>query len=145
NSLIYLPSQDSTVVTTEKKISSTTFNTETSVEEEDDRGFLARFFGGKKKKQPAPAEERQTIHEEIQVTVDSIGKIRNDSAIAQIDSTMQVIRENQRRQSEPFISREIDLTLAGNALISTMLNILQTVENEAMKQLVADNEQARNV
>src|SRR5690606_6680365 len=44
-----------------------------------------------------------------------------------------------------FITREIELTLAGNALISTMLNILQTVENEAMKQLMADNEQARNV
>ncbi len=143
NSLIYLPAQDSTVVTTEKKISSSTTIAATK-EEEDERGFLARVFGGRKKKQ-TPPEERQTIREEIQVTIDSIGRLRNDSAIAQIDSTMQEIRENQRRQSETFITREIELTLAGNALISTMLNILQIVENEAMKQLMADNEQARNV
>ncbi|SEN37878.1 Signal transduction histidine kinase [bacterium A37T11] len=141
DSLFFVP--DTTVRTTEKKTSSTTFNGNDEIPKKDDRGFFAKLFGSRKKTELLP--ERQTVKEEVNVIIDSIAKSLPDSIKNRIDSTLALIRENQRKQSEIFTSREIELTIAGNTLISSMLNILQSVENEAMQQMQADNQGARQV
>src|SRR5690606_9202931 len=46
---------------------------------------------------------------------------------------------------EQFVDREMELTVASNALISNMLSILHSVENEAMQQMEVDNQQAKAV
>src|SRR5690606_29925552 len=68
-----------------------------------------------------------------------------DSILARIDSAVQRFQRLQRQQREQFVDREMELTVASNALISNMLSILHSVENEAMQQMEIDNLQAKAV
>ena len=153
--VIYEPSGDSTIVTTERKrrtttISDGTENTETDtmpLMTADERGFFSRLFGSRRRdgsQQPA-VEERRMVEEELETIVDTIRAAQPDSTLAKIDSAVQLFQLRQQRQRELFVSQEMELTIAGNALISNMLNILQSVENEAVLLRQSDNLQAKTV
>ncbi|MGK6351101.1 ATP-binding response regulator [Parapedobacter sp. DT-150] len=157
--LLYEPTPDSAIVQISKR-REVTIGGEPSTEvipldtlqptsNEDDRGLFSRLFG-KRKEAPQPQltlprqiEPRQKIEEEI--TVDTIRAFKHDSTLARIDSAVQLFQLQQQQQRESFIDREIDLTIAGNILISNMLSILHSVENEAMQQMEVDNQQAKAV
>jgi len=150
--VIYEPTGDSTIVTTERKRRTTTISDDTNDIDTvlltgDDRGFFARLFGSRKREEPLQQviEERRMVEEELETIVDTIRATQHDSTLAKIDSAVQLFQMRQQRQRELFVSQEMELTIAGNTLISNMLNILQSVENEAMQQLEIDNQQAKSV
>ncbi len=115
----------------------------------DDRSFFGRLFGGRKRDtlsdNAALQAPRRTVIEELEVLVDTITTSRQDSALALIDSVLMEMEERQRMQSSSFISHEIDLTIAGNVLVSNMLSILSDVENEAMLQMEREHDGARSL
>lgn len=148
--VIYEPSSDSTIVTTERKRRTTTIAGDTSEVvvplTNDDRGFFSRVFGRKRPEQPQQVvEERRMVEEELETIVDTIRAVQHDSTLARIDSAVQHFQMLQQQQREQFVSREMELTIASNTLISNMLSILHSVENEAMQQMEVDNSQARAV
>lgn len=153
--VIYEPTGDSTIVTTERKRRTTTISDDTNSMDTvvfahtDDRGFFARLFGSRKQPDAEPLqqviEERRMVEEELETVVDTIRAAPHDSTLARIDSAVQRFQMRQQQQRELFVNQEMELTIAGNTLISNMLSILQAVENEAMQQLVVDNRQARAV
>ena len=150
--IIYEPNTESKVVTTERKRRTTTIAGDTSAvaipipQVEDDRGFFARVFGRKRTEQPQQVvEERRMVEEEMETIIDTIRATQPDSILARIDSAVQRFQLLQQEQREQFVDREMELTVASNALISNMLSILHSVENEAMQQMEVDNLQAKAV
>ncbi|PPK99771.1 Signal transduction histidine kinase [Parapedobacter indicus] len=149
--ILYEPGPDSKVVTTERKRRTTTIAGDTSTVtavpiDSDDRGFFSRLFGRKKEEQPLPVvEERRMVEEELETVVDTIHATRRDSTLARIDSIVQRFQTLQQQQREQFVDRELQLTVVSNTLISNMLSILHSVENEAMQQMELDNQQAKSV
>ncbi len=149
--ILYEPGPDSKVVTTERKRRTTTIAGDTSTVtttpiDSDDRGFFSRLFGRKKQEQPLPVvEERRMVQEELETVVDTIHASQRDSTLARIDSAVQRFQTLQQQQREQLVSREMELTIVSNTLISNMLSILHSVENEAMQQMEVDNQQAKSV
>lgn len=148
--IIYEPNTESKVVTTERKRRTTTIAGDTSAVTipliEDDRGFFSRLFGRKPTEQPQQVvEERRMVEEEMETIIDTIRATQPDSILARIDSAVQRFQRLQQQQREQFVDREMELTVASNALISNMLSILHSVENEAMQQMEVDNQQAKAV
>lgn len=148
--LIYEPNTERKVVTTERKRRTTTIAGDTSAVAvplaEDDRGFFSRLFGRKPTEQPQQVvEERRMVEEEMETIIDTIRATQPDSLLVRIDSAVQRFQRLQRRQREQFVDREMELTVASNALISNMLSILHSVENEAMQQMEVNNLQAKAV
>lgn len=149
--MLYEPEPESKVVTTERKRRTTTIAGDTSAItpipiDSEDRGFFSRLFGKRKQEQPLPVvEERRMIEEELETVVDTIRTTGRDSTLARIDSAVQRFQILQQQQLEQFADREMKLTIASNTLISNMLSILHSVENEAMQQLEVNNRQARAV
>lgn len=148
--IIYEPNTESKVVTTERKRRTTTIAGDTNAiaipAVQDDRGFFSRVFGRKRPEQPQQVvEERRMVEEEMETIIDTIRASQPDSILARIDSAVQRFQLLQQQQREQFADREMELTVASNALISNMLSILHSVENEAMQQMEVDNLQAKAV
>src|SRR5690606_18892260 len=150
--ILYEPGPDGKVITTERKRRTTTIAGDTSTVvptpiDSDDRGFFSRLFGRKKQEQQQlpVVEERRMVQEELETIVDTIPATQRDSTLARIDSAVQRFQTLQQQQREQFVNREMELTIASNALISNMLSILHSVENEAMQQMEVDNQQAKSV
>lgn len=134
------PKNDSTIVTTEKRVTTRTVDKPV---EEDNRGLLARIFGKNKAREidSVPA----TVEEELNVQVDTIKNTASVEMDAQIDSAIQNLERRQRLRNSSFINLENELTIAGNILVSNMVNMLHEVELEAMEQMELENIDARNV
>ena len=155
SAIIYEPNTESKVVTTERKRRTTTIAGDTSAvvmpeveEAQDDRGFFSRLFGRKQPTAQQPqqvVEERRMVEEEMETIIDTIRATQPDSLLARIDSAMQRFQLLHQQQREQFVDREMELTVASNALFSNMLSILHSVENEAMQQMEVDNQQAKAV
>src|SRR5690606_35613724 len=149
--MLYEPEPESKVVTTERKRRTTTIAGVTSAItpipiDSEDRGFFSRLFGKRKQEQPLPVvEERWMIEEELETVVDTIRTTGRDSTLARIDGAVQRFQILQQQQLEQFADRGMKLTIASNTLISNMLSILHSVENEGMQQLEVNNRQARAV
>lgn len=138
-----VPKSDSKIITTEKKVTTKTIDPSTQV---DDRGFFAKLFGVKSKPESnAQADVPQTVHEELNVKIDTIESVRDENTEAKIDQAIQALEAKQRQKSATFINHETELTLAGNILVSDMFNILHEVEQEAMHQMEFENLEARTV
>lgn len=151
NILQNTPQADSTVVTSRKTVETTTIEPGEAANRDstiDDRSFFGKLFGSKKRTTFKPNilnQPRKIVKEELNVLIDTISTARQDSAIKLIDSVLKQIEETQRAQSISFIDREVELTYAGNLLISKMLSILNEVEKEGMLQMENENAQARFV
>jgi signal transduction histidine kinase/DNA-binding response OmpR family regulator len=134
------PKSDSTIVTTEKRVTTRTVD---KPAETDDRGLLARIF---RKNKPREADSvPATVEEELQVQVDTIENTASVEMDAQIDSAIHNLEQRQRLRNSAFMDLENELTIAGNVLVSNMVNMLHEVELEAMKQMERENVDARNV
>ncbi|GAA4788800.1 ATP-binding protein [Olivibacter ginsenosidimutans] len=147
------PAADTTVVT-KRKITETTTTEPDSIASidsgKDDRSFFGRLFGSKRKNtspiNAAINQPSRKVKEKLdELLIDTISTSRQDSAIRLIDSVLHVIEETQRAQSDSFIDREVELTYAGNLLVSKMLSILNEVEKEGMLQMETENAVARFV
>lgn len=137
------PKSDSKVITSEKKVITKTIDPSIEV---DNRGFFAKLFGIKNKSESnAQPDVPQTVHEELNVKIDTIKNVRDEKTEAKIDQAIQDLEAKQRQKNATFVNHETELTLAGNILVSDMFNILHEVEQEAMHQMEFENLEARTV
>ena len=138
---------DTTVVTTRKTISTTTVlpGDSNQQKEPEQKGFLSGIFGKKKPKEPAPQPTRKVIAEATDITIDTLTLASQDSTLQEAILLLRQIKKEQRRRSKQFVTREAQLASAGNVLTSKMLNVLQGVEKEVMRQVEQNNRNAQLV
>lgn len=139
---------DSTVITTERRTTTTTTYTELVVPpvvEEEKKGFLNRVFGSKKTKTPAPVSVPKTIRkEEVTSHIDTLSIVKEDSVIEKVEVAVHAIEKAQRMRTNKFVSREQELTTAGNSLVGQLRNVMQEVQGEVVRQVSADGLQVQN-
>ncbi|WP_276347241.1 ATP-binding protein [Daejeonella sp. JGW-45] len=108
--------------------------------EETPVGLLKRIFG--KRTNSENTTPQKIINEELSITIDTFPSAVKDSLVKSVDSVLVNLQKKQKQQAVQFISREKQLTDAGNVLVSQMLTILEQVENEVVKQSRANHLQA---
>ena len=148
------------VITTEKTSTVAVNNPLDEIKKEQDKarkGFLGRLFGSKKKHTKdtaatAQTPASQTAHEELEsetvaVKVDTLRtKVANtDSIKRELDKASRTIVSTQKLKSTSFVNREAALMNTGNMLINQMLNILQEVEKDAVRQVDRNNQDTKKV
>ncbi len=149
--VILQPTVDSTIITTSQTRRTTTYDdtlarTDTVLTEVTSGGLIGRLFGGRKQEEEErQVLERRVIEDELKVFIDTIRSVPYDSVLARIDSAVRHFQRAQQLQRESFITREIELTLAGNMLIGSMLSILNEVERDALREMRVENAQAQIV
>lgn len=144
------PKKDSAVVTTRKRTVTTTVyqNAPAQVKEEPKRNFLNRLFGGKKKEEKeekVPALPQIVEKEEVNIEVDTLAVAKEDTMPQTVTRAVKEMEVGQRLRTKQFVSKEQELTTAGNALIGQLLNIMQEVEEDVVRQVNNDSVQARGV
>jgi signal transduction histidine kinase len=155
NNLVNKPPRqtDSMVVTTEKRTSTTTVYPTPKTppaKEEEPKGFFHKLFGKRKSKAPPDTIVRndspyKIINEEFNTQVDTISTATQDTTRRSLGETMRNMELNRRRKSALFVNREAVLGNANNMLMSQILLILKQVETEAVQQIEANNDRAKNV
>ncbi|MCF2444286.1 ATP-binding protein [Dyadobacter sp. CY345] len=139
---------DSTIITTERRTTTTTTYTEPvvpAIVTEEKKGFLNRVFGSKKTKTPAPIPVPKTIRkEEVTSHIDTLSIAQEDSVIEKVEVAVQAIEKSQRMRTNKFVSREQELTAAGNSLVGQLRNVMQEVQGEVVRQVSTDGLQVQN-
>ncbi|MGV3703737.1 MAG: ATP-binding protein [Arcticibacter sp.] len=128
---------DSTIVKTEQTHSTTTIPVQ---KEERDRGFFNRLFGKKKADTTAAV-----VQEEINITIDTLARMNTDKVVQEMENAVKALARRQRQRSDRFITQEIELANAGNILINQMLDVLQQVEKDVIRQVEVGNKRAQQV
>lgn len=144
---------DSMVVTMEKRTSTTTVYPTPHSRPKDEtgpRGFFHKLFGKRKAKPPADSvvhndSPYKIINEEYNTQVDTISTAIMDTTRRSIGETVRNMELNRRRRSALFVNREAVLGNANNQLMRQIVVILKQVETEAVQQIEANNDRARQV
>lgn len=127
---------DSNIITTEKKVTTTTIvpidsMLETPETQEEKKSIWDKLFG-RKKSTPQPLQK--LIREELNIRVDTLATIREDSLVARLGAAVQSIEQKRQTGRNILLNRELRLTRAGNMLVSQVLEILQDIEAEELVQ-----------
>jgi len=141
---------DSTVVKTEKRITTTTTYTEVADSfrkaEEEKKGFFNRVFSSKKaKKDPVPVPAKIVRKQEVNVEVDTLTVAPKDSTIQMVGEAVHAIEKSQKQRTTSFIDREQELSTAGNSLVSQLLEVMQEVESEVVRQSNTEGAQTKKM
>ncbi|MCF2486548.1 hybrid sensor histidine kinase/response regulator [Dyadobacter sp. CY347] len=141
---------DSTVVKTEKRTTTTTVYTELpdSIQQASEKkGFFNRVFGGSKKAKknipPPPAKVVQK--QEVNVQVDTITVAQEDSTIEKVGEAVHAIEKSQKIRTTSFVDREQELATAGNSLVQQLLDVMQEVEAEVLKESNLEGSRSKNI
>jgi signal transduction histidine kinase/CheY-like chemotaxis protein/HPt (histidine-containing phosphotransfer) domain-containing protein len=140
---------DSTVVKTEKRTTTTTVYTEvpdTTQKAGAKKGFFGRVFGGSKKaKKPAPEPTKLVQKQEVNVQVDTIRVAKQDSTIEKVGEAVHAIEKSQKKRAVTFVDREQELATAGNSLVKQLLDVMQKVEKEVLKESGENSVRAKEI
>lgn len=140
---------DSTVVKTEKRTTTTTVYTEvpdTTQKAGSKKGFFGRVFGGSKKaKKPAPEPTKLVQKQEVNVQVDTIRVAKQDSTIEKVGEAVHAIEKSQKKRAVTFVDREQELATAGNSLVKQLLDVMQKVEKEVLKESGENSVRAKEI
>lgn len=128
---------DSTLLATEEKTSTTTIYPT----EEKSRSFFGKIFGRKK----SGGDKSIKIVSEEKVKRDTIALSAEDAMTKNLEQSIQVIANEQRKNNASFLNREAVLANANNMLITQMLDVLRKVENEVVSQIEISGGQAKKV
>lgn len=112
--------------------------------EETPAGFLRRLFG-RRKEAVQDTTPQKIINEELSITIDTIASAQKDTLFRAVDSVLVNLQKKQKEQTNRFINRERQLSNAGHILISQMLSILDQVEQEAVKQTLANQARTNTI
>lgn len=141
---------DSTVVKTEKRTTTTTVYTELpdSVQKASEKkGFFNRVFGGSKKarKNALPEPAKVVQKQEVNVQVDTITVAQEDSTIEKVGEAVHAIEKSQKIRTTSFVDREQELATAGNSLVQQLLDVMQEVEGEVLKESDLESLRSKNI
>ncbi len=139
--LLSEPPSENLVTTTERQKISTTVSAADEEPKSGDKGLLSWIFGSKRKE----SQEKRIVTEETNVRVDTIQAKTPDSTIALIDKAVQRIQADQLQQRAQYIGREVALSEASNNLIGNILDVMQEVEKDALRQTEIEHQEARQV
>lgn len=128
---------DSTIVKTEQTQSTTTTP---SLKVVRDRSFFNRLFGKKREDTLSPE-----VKKEINITIDTVARANTDSVIREMEDAVKDLALRQKQRSNRFVNQEIELANAGNILINQILDVLQQVEKDVLKQVELNTNKARGV
>jgi signal transduction histidine kinase len=94
------------------------------------------FGGGSKKSKKAPLPEPAKVvqKQEVNVQVDTITVAQEDSTIERVGEAVHAIEKSQKIRTTSFIDREQELASAGNSLVQQLLDVMQKVEREVLKE-----------
>jgi signal transduction histidine kinase/CheY-like chemotaxis protein/HPt (histidine-containing phosphotransfer) domain-containing protein len=139
---------DSTVVKTEKRTTTTTVYTElpdTSQKAAERPGFFKRVFKNSKKAKKAPVEPSKVVQrQEVNVQVDTITIAQEDSTIEKVGEAVHAIEKSQKIRTNSFVGREQELAIAGNSLVTQLLEVMQEVERGVLIKSYEQNAEAKN-
>ena len=141
---------DSTVVKTEKKTTTTTTFIEvpdsTKKVEEKKRGLIKRVFRQKKKPNvPVPVPTKTMRMQEVNVEVDTLKITPKDSTIEEVGKAVNAIEKSQKIRTNRFIDREQELSTAGSSLVRQLLQMMQEIEREVVKEADQESAQSRHM
>ncbi|MCE7066212.1 hybrid sensor histidine kinase/response regulator [Dyadobacter sp. CY326] len=141
---------DSTVVKTEKRTTTTTVYTEvpdSSQQAIEKKGFFGRMFGGSKKvKKNAPPPPPKVVQkQEVNVEVDTLTVALEDSTIEKVGEAVHAIEKSQKIRTTSFVDREQELASAGNSLVKQLLDVMQKVEAEVLKESNLEGSRSKNL
>ncbi|MCF2501072.1 hybrid sensor histidine kinase/response regulator [Dyadobacter chenhuakuii] len=141
---------DSTVVKTEKRTTTTTVYTElpdSLQQASEKKGFFNRVFGGSKKaKKNAPPPPAKVVQkQEVNVQVDTITVAQEDSTIEKVGEAVHAIEKSQKIRTTSFVDREQELATAGNSLVQQLLDVMQEVEAEVLKESNLEGSRSKNI
>lgn len=140
---------DSTVVKTEKRTTTTTVYTEvpdTTQKAGAKKGFFGRVFGSSKKtKKPAPEPTKLVQKQVVNVQVDTIRVAKQDSTIEKVGEAVHAIEKSQKKRAVTFVDREQELATAGNSLVKQLLDVMQKVEKEVLKESGENSVKAKEI
>ncbi|MCF2496333.1 hybrid sensor histidine kinase/response regulator [Dyadobacter chenhuakuii] len=141
---------DSTVVKTEKRTTTTTVYTElpdSLQQASEKKGFFNRVFGGSKKaKKNAPPPPAKVVQkQEVNVQVDTITVAQEDSTIEKVGEAVNAIEKSQKIRTTSFVDREQELATAGNSLVQQLLDVMQEVEAEVLKESNLEGSRSKNI
>ncbi|QRR03373.1 ATP-binding protein [Dyadobacter sandarakinus] len=142
---------DSTIVKTEKRTTTTTVYTETQDTTSQQKaavqkkGFFGRVFGSKKNKK-IPVEPAKVIQkQEVNVQVDTIKVVKEDSTIEKVEEAVSAIEKSQKIRTTSFVDREQELADAGNTLVRQLLRVMQEVEGDVLAQYNLESGQSKSL
>jgi signal transduction histidine kinase/DNA-binding response OmpR family regulator len=138
---------DSTVVKTEKRTTTTTIYTvpDSVQKATEKKGFFNRVFGGSKKAKQAPAPvapPKVVQQQQVDVVVDTIKVAQEDSTIEMVGEAVHAIEKAQKKRTISFVDKEQELATAGNSLVNQLLDVMQQVEGQVLRQSNKDSYQA---
>lgn len=143
---------DSTIVKTEKKTTTTISYAEVPAaaantpDTKDKKGFFGRVFSSKKnKKEAAPVSPTIVSKQEVNVEVDTLKIIPQDTVISIVGDAVHAIEKSQKKRTSSFVDREQELSKASSLLVGQLLRVMQDVENEVVKQSDKDNMQTQKM
>lgn len=128
---------DSTLLATEEKTSTTTIYPT----EDKSRSFFGKIFGRKKSEN----DKSIKIVNEERIKRDTIAVSAEDTMTKNLERSIQIIADEQRKNNASFLNREAVLAGANKALITQMLDVLRKVENEVVSQIETGGSQAKKV
>lgn len=129
---------DTSVVTTEKKTITT--YTEDSTAGPAKEGRKWRLFGKKKVEEPPTTHVK--VEEQLSVIVDTLSVARQNKALAEVESIILGLENDQRAENRRLLTEELELIHANSLFISQLLGILHDVEADEVAQMHAKNDQA---
>jgi signal transduction histidine kinase/DNA-binding NarL/FixJ family response regulator len=127
---------DSSVVTTEKKVT-TIIEPVDSIIPESRQSFWSRLTG--RKKEPEVVRMQRLIREDLNIHIDTLAIAKEDSLIQEISSGIASIGADMQQKREHLIRQQLQITRAGNMLISQVLMILQDIETEELNNVTQNN------
>lgn len=133
---------DSNIFTTESKITATTIE-ELDSNKDERQGFWDKLF--KRKKAPVRKEVKHMILEQLNVSIDTLLLLHEDSVINQLSQSIAAIESGRQQSRNTLMRQRITLDRAGNSLISQLLIILNDMEDNELKRIGENNLLATNI
>ncbi len=129
---------DNSVVTTEKKTTTIIEPVDSIIQgAEQKQSFWDRLVG--RKKAPDVVRMQRLIQEDLKIHIDTLATAKEDSLIQEISAGIATIESDMQQKREGLLRQQMQLTRAGNMLISQVLVILQDIETEEMNLVTEKN------
>lgn len=131
---------DTALFNKESTISSTTIE---HVDTLSKQSFWDRVF--RRKKIPQKKEIQHMVLEQLNVSVDTLALMQEDSMIQQLSQSIARVEDGRKKQLNTLNRQRITLDSAGNILVDQLLATLNDMEQAELRETANNNRQARDI